>query len=60
MTQEHLGIAVALEVPFFVVITKVDIAPASRLQRTMDTVQKVLKSAGSTKVPLVVKTEDDK
>ena len=59
MTQEHLGIAVALEVPFFVVITKVDIAPASRLQRTMDTVQKVLKSAGSTKVPLVVKTEDD-
>jgi hypothetical protein len=27
MTQEHLGIAVALEVPFFVVVTKVSVLP---------------------------------
>jgi len=59
MTQEHLGIAVALEVPFFVVITKVDIAGEPRLNKTLDNVSKVLKSAGSTKVPLIVKTGDD-
>ena len=27
MTQEHLGIAVALEVPFFIVVTKVGEVP---------------------------------
>lgn len=29
MTREHLGISLALNIPVFVVITKVDIAPAS-------------------------------
>lgn len=27
MTKEHLGISLALKVPIFIVITKVDIAP---------------------------------
>ena len=39
MTQEHLGIAVALEVPFFVVITKVDVTPTHKLANTMRAVQ---------------------
>jgi len=59
MTQEHLGIAVALEVPFFVVITKVDMVPPARLTQTVTTVTGILKSAGASKVPLVVKTSDD-
>lgn len=59
MTQEHLGIAVALEVPFFVVVTKVDMVPAQRLQHTLRTVTDILKSAGASKVPLVVNTSDD-
>merc|ERR1719495_2373986 len=59
MTQEHLGIAVALEVPFFVVITKVDMVPAPRLDTTLATVTGILKSAGAHKVPLVVKSSDD-
>lgn len=29
MTKEHLGISLALKVPIFIVITKVDIAPAN-------------------------------
>ena len=49
---EHLGIAVALEVPFFVVITKVDMVPEEQLKKISDTVTSVLKSAGATKVPL--------
>ena len=59
MTQEHLGIAVALEVPFFVVVTKVDMVPAPRLNATLSTVATILKSAGASKVPLVVKSSDD-
>lgn len=27
MTKEHLGISLALKVPIFIVITKIDIAP---------------------------------
>jgi GTPase len=59
MTQEHLGIAVALEVPFFVVVTKMDMVPAPRLDTTLTTVTGILKSAGAHKVPLVVKSSDD-
>jgi len=59
MTQEHLGIAVALEVPFFVVITKVDTVSQHRLKKTIGTVAAILKSAGASKVPLIVKTDDD-
>jgi len=59
MTQEHLGIAVALEVPFFVVVTKVDCVPAGRLASTLDTVSGILKAAGANKVPLVVASSDD-
>ena len=59
MTQEHLGIAVALEVPFFVVITKVDMVPPPQLKQTIKKVTSILKSAGASKVPLVVTTSDD-
>jgi len=59
MTQEHLGIAVALEVPFFVVITKTDSASKDRLNKTLKSVETTLKSAGSNKVPLVVRSQDD-
>jgi len=59
MTQEHLGIAVALEVPFFVVITKVDVTPPTQLANTMESVKGILKAAGSNKVPLVVESGDD-
>ena len=59
MTQEHLGIAVALEVPFFVVITKVDMVPPAQLKQTINKVTGILKSAGAKKVPLLVVTSDD-
>ena len=54
MTQEHLGIAVALEVPFFVVITKVDMVPREQLDKISATVTSVLKSAGATKVLMMI------
>ncbi|MGB9704746.1 MAG: GTP-binding protein, partial [Pyrobaculum sp.] len=43
MTKEHLGIAVALGVPVFVVVTRIDIAPEEVFRRTVDEVVKILK-----------------
>ncbi|RXG52841.1 GTP-binding protein 1 [Armadillidium vulgare] len=45
MTKEHLGLALALNVPVFVVVTKIDMCPPN--------------SAGCRKVPLLVRNKDD-
>lgn len=37
MTKEHIGIAISLKIPIFVVVTKIDIAPTSVYQETMNT-----------------------
>ena len=29
MTKEHIGIAISLKIPIFVVVTKIDVAPES-------------------------------
>ena len=34
MTKEHLGLALALSVPVFVVVTKIDMCPPNVLQVT--------------------------
>ncbi|XP_059096502.1 GTP-binding protein 2-like isoform X2 [Tigriopus californicus] len=58
MTQDLLSMAVALEVPFFVMVTKVDMTPKPKLQATLASLQSLLTSVGANKVPLVVKTAD--
>lgn len=35
MTKEHIGIAVALKIPIFVVVTKIDICPPNVYNDTM-------------------------
>merc|ERR1719308_277490 len=59
MTKEHLAIAVALQVPFFVVLTKVDVTPRDKLQATLDSLEQVLKSIEANKAPLVIRSNDD-
>jgi GTPase len=59
MTKEHLGIALALKVPIFIVITKIDIAPPEIFKQTMDYIIKVTKSTGAQKMPIVIKEDDD-
>lgn len=59
MTKEHLGLALALSVPVFVVVTKIDMCPPNVLQDTLRLLCKVLKSPGCRKVPLMVKTQDE-
>ena len=56
---EHLGLALALSVPVFVVVTKIDMCPANILQETMKLLVRILKSPGCRKIPVVVSTQDD-
>lgn len=59
MTKEHLGLALALSVPVFVVVTKIDMCPPNVLQDNLKLLVKILKSPGCRKVPVMVKTSDD-
>lgn len=59
MTKEHLGIALALKIPIFIVVTKVDLAPDEIKKQTLDNLLKILKSSGAQKMPIVIKEDDD-
>lgn len=59
MTKEHLGLALALSVPVFVVVTKIDMCPPNILQENLRLLIRILKSPGCRKVPVTVKTSDD-
>lgn len=59
MTKEHLGLSLALSVPVFVVVTKIDMCPPNILQETLKLLIKILKSQGCRKVPVMVRTADE-
>merc|ERR1712156_374400 len=59
MTKEHLGLALALSGPVFVVVTKIDMCPTNVLQETLKLLIRILKSPGCRKFPVLVKSQDD-
>lgn len=59
MTREHLGISLALGVPIFVVVTKIDIAPPTVYEETMNTLVKIMKHPQAGKTPMIVGKDDD-
>ena len=59
MTKEHFGLSLSLKIPLFLVVTKIDMAPPNVLKRTVRQLTKLVKSPGSRKVPLIIKTMDD-
>lgn len=59
MTKEHLGLALALQVPVFVVVTKIDMCPGNVLEDTLKLLQRILKSPGCRKMPVLVQNKDD-
>ncbi|KAK7575905.1 hypothetical protein V9T40_012191 [Parthenolecanium corni] len=59
MTKEHLGLALALSVPVFVVVTKIDMCPPNVLEETLKLLNRMLRSQGCRKVPIMIKTVDD-
>ena len=58
-TREHLGLALALKVPFFIVVSKVDLCAKTTVERTVRQLERVLKQPGCHKVPMLVPSEDD-
>lgn len=59
MSKEHLGIALALNVPVMVVVTKIDICPPQILQQTLTQLTKILKSPGARKIPIFIKNREE-
>jgi GTPase len=59
MTKEHLGLCLALKIPFFCVITSIDRCPDVVLKNTTASVVKLLKAGGVHKLPYMVRNADD-
>lgn len=59
MSKEHLGIALALNVPVMVVITKIDICPPQILEQTITQLTRILKSPGARKIPIFIKNHQE-
>lgn len=59
MSREHLGIALALRIPFMFVVTKIDIAPANVYEENMTMLQNIVKSKAVRRQPIIVNSEDD-
>lgn len=58
-SKEHLGLSLALKIPLFVVVTKIDSTPANVLENVMKVLLKILKSSGCRKSPLVIQSQAD-
>ena len=58
MTKEHLGIVVSLGIPFFIVFTKIDIAPKEVKEKTVNHFTSLLRT-GLKKIVLNVKSSTD-
>lgn len=54
MTKEHLGIALALNLPFMIVMTKVDMVPEETLKQTLTELTKLLSANVVGKKPLLI------
>ena len=57
--NEHLGLSVALKIPFFVVVTKIDMTPAQILERNLESLTTILKLPGINRIPFVVRSDND-
>ncbi|MGB9728606.1 MAG: GTP-binding protein [Thermoprotei archaeon] len=58
-TKEHFGLAVALKIPIFIVVTKTDIAPREILEETLESIKRLIKMPSVDKIPLIIKGMDD-
>ena len=59
MSKEHLGLALNLNVPVFIVVTKIDMCPENVLENTMRTLKKIMRAPSVRKMPLDVKNQND-
>jgi GTPase len=57
MTKEHIGITMALKIPMFVVVTKIDLSPENIYNDTLNTISKILKGTACNLKPIIVKQD---
>jgi GTPase len=54
MTKEHIGLCLFLKIPFFIIVTKVDLAPQNRYEETIEELKKLLKHKLLNKFPIEI------
>ncbi|MFH4975273.1 hypothetical protein AB6A40_001982 [Gnathostoma spinigerum] len=59
MTKEHLSLALSLNVPVFIVVTKIDMCPEQVLSETIRNLDRLMKSPGARKLPVLIKSIED-
>ena len=59
MTKEHLGIALALNIPILFVVTKVDMVSKEILKKTLSDINKILKNPIVNKKPILIEYENN-
>ena len=61
MTREHIFLCKTLDIPFCVVVTKIDMVKecSNVMDDTMHSIQTIIKSPGIRRMPLKVKNDDD-
>jgi len=59
MTREHIGIAVSLKIPLFLVVTKIDLAPENVYIQTMEKLHKILKGSFCNMLPFNVTNAEE-
>lgn len=59
MSKEHLGLALSLNIPVLVVVTKIDRCPTNVLENTIKDLTKILRSKSCRKIPLFVENDND-
>ncbi|MCL4135120.1 UNVERIFIED_CONTAM: hypothetical protein GTU68_024517 [Idotea baltica] len=59
MTEEHISLARAFDVPIIIVVTKIDIASPLQVEKTLADLRTVLTQPGHKRVPFLIESEDD-
>jgi elongation factor 1-alpha len=57
MTRQHILLMILKKLPFFIVITKIDIAPRKKLLHTFESIEKVLKNKLVNRIPEYINKE---
>jgi len=59
LSLEHIRMCLMLRIPFFVVLTKIDMCPQDKYKETVSTIKRVAKQPGIDKIPYMVRCQTD-
>ena len=59
MTKEHIALCLSYKIPFFIVFTKIDIAPESVYEETKKRLKTLIKTPGIRKMMINMKNDED-